>query len=296
MISVIIPSYNRKEKLIRSLNSVRNQSYKDIEIIIVDDGSTDNTEDAVKQIDDSRIRYIKHETNMGGGVARNTGIANAQGEYIAFQDSDDVWNNNKLKVELKCLQENDADVVFCKMNKLVDGKRVKVIPDNYKEGFLKPGENVYGIGTPTLLGKSEVFKCNCFDNELPRFQELELLMRLCTKYKIYCCDQALMDNYFDGNATATSGNPHKLLSASKIIHKKYPRLVCEYPEISRRIARNLLIQSYRKDVEKREKKDMHQMAAKIDPRGKTIIKYFAARLGFFPLIDKQAGGIKRGIQ
>ena len=80
MISVIIPTYNRKKELLRSLDSVRNQTFRDIEIIVVDDGSTDATESAATAIRDERIRYIKHEKNRGGGAARNTGISNARGK------------------------------------------------------------------------------------------------------------------------------------------------------------------------------------------------------------------------
>lgn len=288
MISVIIPTYNRAEKTLRSLESVMNQTYRDLEIIVVDDGSTDNTDEVICTITDKRVRYIKHKTNMGGGTARNTGIINAHGEYIAFQDSDDVWYDNKLEVELNCLLSNNADIVFCKMNKIVDGRFVRTVPNNYSEGFLKRGSNVYGIGTPTLLGKSEVFKTNLFDESLPRFQELELLLRLATRYRIYCCDKALMDTYFDGSANATSGNPQKLLKASTIIHEKYPTLHSDYPENSERIARNLLIQSYRDSVKKNERRSMQNLAVKIDPGRKTYIKFFCAKLGFFPLINKEA--------
>ena len=103
MVSVIIPTYNRAARLPMSVESVLNQTYRDLEIIIVDDGSTDLTEDVVRAMSDSRIRYIKHPRNLGGCKARNTGVSNAKGEYIAFQDSDDVWHADKLEVELKAL-------------------------------------------------------------------------------------------------------------------------------------------------------------------------------------------------
>ena len=288
MISVIIPTYNRVEKMLRSLQSVMNQSYKDLEIIVVDDGSTDNTEEVINTITDKRVRYIKHKTNMGGGAARNTGINNAHGEYIAFQDSDDVWYENKLEVELDCLLSNNADIVFCKMNRIVDGKSVKIIPEIYSEGFLKKGSNVHGIGTPTLFAKRDVFFKNQFDEKLPRYQDLELLIRLSNKCKIYCCDKVLMDTYFDGSTNATSGNPHKLLKACVIMHEKYPSLYKDFPDVSELMAGKLLIQSYRRIIDITEKKKMRRLAVELSPSFKIKIKNLFIKLGIFPLINKEA--------
>ena len=105
LVSVIIPTYNRANLIGISLNSVISQSYKNIEIIVVDDGSTDNTEKAVKAIEDSKIRYIRHLKNLGGNAARNTAIDAAVGEYIAFLDSDDAWVANKLELQIISLQK-----------------------------------------------------------------------------------------------------------------------------------------------------------------------------------------------
>ena len=90
-VSVIIPTYNRAYLIDRSIQSVLNQTYQDFELIVVDDGSTDNTEDIIRQFQekDKRIKYIKYDKNKGGSAARNTGIKNSVRKYIAFQDSDD---------------------------------------------------------------------------------------------------------------------------------------------------------------------------------------------------------------
>ena len=105
LISVIIPTYNRAEIINIPLQSVFNQSYKNLEIIIVDDRSTDNTETVINNINDPRIRYIRHSVNQGGAAARNTGIDTATGKYIAFLDSDDAWVSDKLELQLAQIQK-----------------------------------------------------------------------------------------------------------------------------------------------------------------------------------------------
>ena len=105
LISVVIPTYNRNELIRETINSVLAQTYTNIEIIIVDDCSTDNTKAVINNIGDPRIRYICHATNLGGAAARNTGIDAAKGEYIAFLDSDDAWVHNKLEIQIAHIQQ-----------------------------------------------------------------------------------------------------------------------------------------------------------------------------------------------
>lgn len=95
-ISVVIPTYNRASTLLRSIDSVREQTVPVNEIIIVDDGSTDNTEQLVNSIADSRIKYVK-QSNQGQNHARNVGVEHAESFWVAFHDSDDIWYPNKIK-------------------------------------------------------------------------------------------------------------------------------------------------------------------------------------------------------
>lgn len=141
LISVIIPTYNRADIINVSLNSVVNQSYQNIEIIVVDDGSTDHTEEVVKSIGDPRIHYVKHLTNRGGSATRNTGIESAKGEYIAFLDSDDAWFPNKLKLQLNAIQSHACpekvvsytQVIYCP-----SGIVENIYPDTFDQKFLLP--------------------------------------------------------------------------------------------------------------------------------------------------------------
>ena len=113
MVSVIIPTYNRADTIKRSIESVLSQSYQDFEIIIIDDGSTDDTYRVVKEIRDTRICYIKGDKRMGANAARNIGVQRAKGEFIAFQDSDDIWRKDKLENQrVVCAVKVEVYVVY----------------------------------------------------------------------------------------------------------------------------------------------------------------------------------------
>ena len=112
LVSVIIPTWNRSNLIPTAINSVLNQTYKDWELIIVDDGSTDNTEEVIKkfQTNDTRIKFIKHKENSGGCSAQKIqGVKNALGNYIAFLDSDDEWLPTKLEEQLDLFKKSTVD-------------------------------------------------------------------------------------------------------------------------------------------------------------------------------------------
>jgi glycosyltransferase involved in cell wall biosynthesis len=100
-VSVIIPTYNRAEMLIRAIRSVLKQTYEDYEIIVVDDGSTDDTAKVMKAYENDKFKYIRYSLNKGGAFARNLGLDSSRGKYIAFLDSDDEWLPTKLEKQTK---------------------------------------------------------------------------------------------------------------------------------------------------------------------------------------------------
>jgi len=106
LVSVIITTYNRAYCLKKAITSAINQTYDNLEIIVLDDGSTDNTELVVKKISDSRIVYIRHQKNKGIGAARNTGIKNSKGSFIAFLDSDDEYLPEKIEKSLEVFKDS----------------------------------------------------------------------------------------------------------------------------------------------------------------------------------------------
>lgn len=228
-VSVIIPTYNRAHLIGRAIQSVLNQTYKDFEVIIVDDGSTDNTEDIIKEFQkkDKRIKYIRHDKNKGGSAARNTGIKVARGEYIAFQDSDDEWLAEKLDKQMEVFKSVSAEVgiVYSDMWRITGNKKryfysPKIMP---KDKIIHEQALDYGvsnIGIQTSLIKKEVFeKAGMFDEKLPRFIDLEFFIRLSKYYYFFHIEEPLV-NYFDADK-GISSNVMALITARKLILEKY---------------------------------------------------------------------------
>lgn len=114
MVSIITPCYNASEYIIETIKSVQSQTYQNWEMIIVDDCSTDNSVQLIKEAmqHDTRIKLIQHEKNSGVAIARNDAMKAAQGQYVAFLDSDDVWETKKLECQLNYMHENNVAFTF----------------------------------------------------------------------------------------------------------------------------------------------------------------------------------------
>lgn len=188
LVSVVIPTRNRKELLRRALNSVFAQTYSRLQIIVVDDASTDGTEAMVTALRDDRIYYLRHPTSRGGAAARNTGIRAATGAVIGFLDDDDEWESEKVFEQLKVLRDYRA--VICASNisgdlSRLDGKRTVDLAD------LRAGTFTAG-GTGVLMLAAEVAKQTLFDESLPRYQDWDLFIRVGQKCKIAYLNKPLV--------------------------------------------------------------------------------------------------------
>ena len=165
IISVIIPTYNRENMIGYAIKSVLNQTFKNLEIIVVDDGSTDNTEEIIRDFKDKRVKYIKkYKKNRGISVARNIGIKVARGKYIAPLDSDDEWLPEKLDKQIKILQDGPPElgVVYsnsCYIDK--SGKNMNKLRNTKKvEGYIY--EDLLGRHTFYSTYKKRVFPSSWF--------------------------------------------------------------------------------------------------------------------------------------
>lgn len=211
LISCVVPTHNRVVKLIRAIESILAQTYTNFEILIVNDQSVDNTEETVKLMaeHDPRIKYL-YNLKKGANNARNFGIQNSKGQYIAFLDDDDIWLSTKLEKQLKIMQSLDSKygVVYCTYARIdSEGKIIKRHPGRFsapKNGdILNHLLKRNSIGTPTLLVKKEVFeKCGMFDPKYRSFQDWEFLTRVACDYYFFYVKEILV-NVYESNDSIT---------------------------------------------------------------------------------------------
>lgn len=187
-ISVIIPTSNRAHLLPRAIESVFNQTYTHLEIIIVDDASTDDTPNVVMALEDNRIRYFCHTTKCGGSAARNTGIKAAQGDYVAFLDDDDEWLPEKLSKQLHAIKAVSftEPVVAYTGNEYVnpEGKVIRKLLAK-KEGWILQDllyGNYVGSTSKILVSRASLLAVNGFDTTLRSCQDWDLWIRLAGRY------------------------------------------------------------------------------------------------------------------
>jgi glycosyltransferase involved in cell wall biosynthesis len=229
-VSVIIPTYNRGKIIGRSIHSVVNQTFQDIEIIIVDDCSSDNTRDVVAGFKDPRIKYIRHDVNKGGAAARNTGINEALGEFIAFQDSDDEWVLEKLEKQMRVMSMSSDDVgIVYSSYLLVKNNHVSFVPSNEEVStdgdvlFQLLKKNV--VGTPTVVIRKICFeKLGLFDESLPRYQDWDLFIRFAKMFKFRFVDEPLLISHYMTDSI-TADNIAAINARKIIFNKNYSEIV-----------------------------------------------------------------------
>ncbi len=196
-ISVIIPTFNRKKTLGRAIQSVLNQSLSPFEILIIDDGSNDGTEEWVKE-NFQNIKYI-YQNNHGVSSARNIGIENAYGDWVAFLDSDDEWLPNKLDKQVKAIDSNPK-MKFFHTNEIWirNGVRVNQMKKHKKYGgyIFEKCLDICRISPSSVLIKKEVFdNIGNFDESLRVCEDYDLWLRITSKYSVVFLDIPLIYKY-----------------------------------------------------------------------------------------------------
>jgi len=227
MVSVIIPTYNRAHLIGRAVQSVLNQTHRDFEIIIIDDGSTDKTLETINRFDDSRIKYIRHLNNKGAAAARNTGIRAAKGEYIAFLDSDDEWLPEKLEEQIKIIEGTPAEigVIYAGCRRIMKGKEYYIPSSRIaeKEGrIFNTILRFYIIYMSSVIVKSDVFrKLGLFDESLPPLEDWDLWIRISKQYFFKYVDKPLVISHYTLGSISTYRK--NCFKAAKLILKKHFR-------------------------------------------------------------------------
>ena len=227
LITVVIPAYNRQDTISYCLDSVLAQTYRELEVIVVDDCSTDSTVSIVRSHPDPRVRCVVLEKNAGAQAARNRGIHEAKSEWIAFQDSDDEWLSDKLEKQVTVLANTDYDpwnFIYCnayRFDKSTGTKSIRLLP-------VVEGENQYATllqapapPYPTMLvSKRALEKIGYLDVLVPSFQEWDTSIRLAKFCRITHLIEPLMI-YHVGSGDTISGSRTKHVEGWHYIISKY---------------------------------------------------------------------------
>jgi glycosyltransferase involved in cell wall biosynthesis len=195
MISVIIPTFNRPNLISRSLKSVLGQNITDLEVIVVDGSNNDDTQKQVALFSDKRIKYLKIK-NLSVAHSRNIGIRNAAGDFVAFNDDDDIWRNNKLEKQLDCFKRPPFEKVVYSAFSRICGKHVRITPA--KNGPDKSG-NIYNevlkqnfVGLPTIILPLSCCQQVIFDGQLKCLEDWDWVIRLARKYPFEFIEESLV--------------------------------------------------------------------------------------------------------
>jgi len=205
-VSVILPTHNRADLLQSAVHSVLNQTFSDFEIIIIDDHSTDHTMNVIKNFKDKRIKYLQNTGNNGPSIARNFGMKNATGIYIAFLDDDDVWFPYKLEKQIRILETAKPDVcgIYSRPlvverktgNILLNDNKVKRLRGNLLSQLMIKNP----IQTSTLIiRKSCIDEIGMFDESMRYMEDRDLFIRLAMNWDFEYIDEPLTKKFHHGN-------------------------------------------------------------------------------------------------
>jgi glycosyltransferase involved in cell wall biosynthesis len=227
LVSVIMPSYNRAYIVGRAIKSVLSQTYTNFELIIIDDGSTDDTAEVVKSFNDSRIIYVKHARNLGIASARNTGIDVSRGEYIAFLDSDDEWLPDKLREQLIAFEEAPSDVgaVYTQMQNTGKGKTTylhrKTPPEGNIHKHVLSGLPIYLV---TLMVKRKYLEqTGIFDKDFVFADDWDFCIRLSKICNFRFVKTPLAIRYIESDSISVN-SPILPRELEKILNKHFDEI------------------------------------------------------------------------
>ena len=230
-VSVSIPTYNRAEFLRSAVISVLNQTFQNFEIIVIDDASKDHTQEVVKSLNDKRIRHIRHEENKGVSAARNTGVANSNGEYVAFLDDDDEWLPEKLQKQLDLLEACPpiVGVVYTGIFVVEESSRkilARYFPKSRGNVFEEVLTQNYIAQTSTLLLRKECFeRVGLFDENIDFGEDYDMWLRISKEFQFEYVNELLVKHLIHGYWPSLSRNYEAVISSINILLKKHAYLL-----------------------------------------------------------------------
>lgn len=273
-VSVLIATCNRPEQLSRAIQSVLEQTYQEFEIIVVDDGLEKRAEDVVAQFVDERIIYIKHEKNKGCSAAKNTGIREARGIYIAILDDDDKWLSEKLEKQIAALEKSPEDVGFCftgATEEFSDRTAHTQVPegvDDYTEFALR---TFSGMIDSAMVYKKEVFDTvGGLDESYPTHTGAEFVIRVAKQFRGVGINEPLVWRDMRGEYTHMGSSIHNRIKGREMLLAQYGEEFKEYPHF---LAKHLeqLGRFYRDVGEYRNAQSTFFKAFRLQPRIKRLL-------------------------
>ncbi len=230
MVSVIITTHNRCNLLDRAIQSVLNQTYKDFELIVVADGCTDGTDLLMKKYEsEKQIRYIQYSPAKGGNHARNKGIQNSHGEFIAFLDDDDAWLPEKLGLQVAKIEEDPECVLVYTgirvvyVNECVEYSSIPKADGDLSKVLLFG--NIIGSTSTPLIKKSVLDNSGLFDEQLYARQDYDLWLRISEFGKVLVIPNEMVIYYNYTTGKQVSAITNRYVDAIAYINKKYSKRI-----------------------------------------------------------------------
>ena len=229
LISVILPTYNREKLLKNAIHSVLNQTHSNLELIIIDDNSSDNTQILIKSFNDKRINYIKNNKNLRAPSCRNIGISASTGDFIAFLDDDDEWYPNKLEEQIKLFKKESIGLVYSTTDLFFENYNLSYPTKPQKRGYIYNDIliNNYIGATPSVIIRKEALKTlkvsnnEYFDTNFPARQDYDLWIRLCKRWDVDYVSSSLVKQNYRNNLERISSDLNNHISAHKMLNEKY---------------------------------------------------------------------------
>lgn len=220
-ISVVIPTYNRADKIVPAIRSVLDQKPGDFyisEVLIIDDNSSDNTREVVEAIGDDRVRYHKNPENLGAGGARNKGVELAVSEWIAFQDSDDVWHEDKLAKQTAFHNEHpEYKVIACGYTAFAESGNSYDVLSDMEEDVLGEVVRHNFAGAPAMMTEKKYFTETAgFDISLKALEDWDFALRAAAEDTLGMVNEILLDVYL-GSDGVSSDAAHYYESRCRMI-------------------------------------------------------------------------------
>ena len=244
LVSCILTTYNRGSLIKRSLESIINQTYKNIEILIVDDCSPDNTKEVIKGYSDSRIKYLRNKTNKGLAQARNTGMENSTGEFIAFLDDDDEWLPEKIEKQLEIFKNSNLTnlgMVSCGIRR-INGEDIIEQKEEHRGNLIDKmiiDQPLVGNGSCVMIKKEMYDKYGGFDTRYKRGIDGYYFTKVARYYEIDFAEQILVNYYEDASDRITGfQNLEKVKQALKgefLLLDNIKDLIDKYPKEKTRL-------------------------------------------------------------